>query len=472
MPTLDPITNATLDAIALENDEFAGDAILRRVFNFLGQFVPFPDEASQLAVALWIMHAHLMERWELTPRLAFLSAEPASGKTRALEILELLVPSPVQAVNVSPAYLFRRVASEDGRPTILFDEIDSVFGPKAKENEELRALINAGHRKGAKAGRCVVRGNVVTTEDLPAYCAVAVAGLGWLPETILSRSVIVRMRRRHADERVEPYRRRQHQPRGEQIRRRIEAWARSQPETIWPEMPPEVQDRDADVWEALLAVADAVGGVWPEQARRAAVALVAASKEVEPSLGVRLLSDIRLIFEGDAMASKAILHRLRELEEAPWKDLKGKPLDERGLAYRLRQYLIKSKTIRVSDATPKGYVKADFLDAWRRYLQPPDKSATNATAMQFPADGIGDDVADVADVADAVALDRSEKLNGHNAVTDVADVADVAQLAGNGRRACAQCGADDDGKLLQFGSVYLHKECRRFWGGQRNAFPA
>jgi hypothetical protein len=179
MTPLDSKTNAELDAIALENDEPQGDAILRWVYNFLGQFVAFPDEHSHVAVALWVMHAHLMDRWESTARLAFLSAEPASGKTRALEILELLVPSPVQAVNVSPAYLFRRAASDDGLPTILFDEIDSVFGPKAKENEELRAFINAGHRKGAVAGRCVVRGNVVATEDLPAYCAVAVAGLGW-----------------------------------------------------------------------------------------------------------------------------------------------------------------------------------------------------------------------------------------------------------------------------------------------------
>jgi hypothetical protein len=73
--------------------------------------------------------------------------------------------------------------------------------------------------------------------------------------------------------------------------------------------------------------------------------------------------------------------------------------------------------------------------------------------MQFQAI----DVADVAGVADGVALDRSEKRNGHNAV------ADVAQLAGNGQSVCAQCGAYDDGKLLQFGHVYLHKECRRFW---------
>jgi len=135
---------------------------------------------------LWIAHTHAMEAWESTPRIAFLSPEPASGKTRALEVMEPLVPRPVEAVNVSPAYLFRKVASEDGRPTILFDEADTVFGPKAKENEEIRGLLNAGHRKGAVAGRCVVYGNQVKTEEIPAYCALALAGLGGLPDTIIT----------------------------------------------------------------------------------------------------------------------------------------------------------------------------------------------------------------------------------------------------------------------------------------------
>ena len=91
------------------------------------------------------------------------------------------MPRPVEAVNVTPAYLFRKVADEAGRPTILFDEIDTAFGPKAKDNEEIRGLLNAGHRKGAVAGRCVVKGKTVMTEEIPAYCAVALAGLGGLP---------------------------------------------------------------------------------------------------------------------------------------------------------------------------------------------------------------------------------------------------------------------------------------------------
>ena len=104
------------------------------------------------------------------------------------------MPRPVHAVNTTPAYLFRKVSDPDGLPTILYDEIDTVFGPKAKDNEDIRGMLNAGHRNGAVAGRCVVRGKIVETEELPAYCAVALAGLDDLPDTIMTRSVVVRMK--------------------------------------------------------------------------------------------------------------------------------------------------------------------------------------------------------------------------------------------------------------------------------------
>ena len=127
---------------------------------FLGRFVAYPNEHADVAHTLWIAHAHPMDAWESTPRIAFLSPEPGCGKTRALEVTELLVPRPVEAVNTTPAYLFRKVSDPAGLPTILYDEIDTLFGPKAKDNEEIRGMLNAGHRRGAMAGRCVIRGEL------------------------------------------------------------------------------------------------------------------------------------------------------------------------------------------------------------------------------------------------------------------------------------------------------------------------
>ena len=271
-----------------------GAELLADVHQFLGRFIAYPSAHAHTAHMLWIAHAHAMEAWDSTPRIAFLSPEPGSGKTRALEVSEILVPNPVEAVNVTPAYLFRKVGAEEGAPTILCDEIDTVFGPKAKDNEEIRGLLNAGHRRGAVAGRCVVRGKTVETEEIPAYCAVALAGLGWLPDTLLSRSTVIRMRRRAPTEKIEPYRRRDQIEQGHELQNRLAGWAAAKGKILYamrPAMPNGIGDRNADVWEALFAIADAAGGAWPKSARKAAVALIAAGREEEPSLGIRLLGD-------------------------------------------------------------------------------------------------------------------------------------------------------------------------------------
>jgi hypothetical protein len=323
-----------------------------------------------------------MDCWESTPRIAFLSPERGSGKTRALEVTEPLVPNPVHAVNVSPAYLFRKVSDEEhGLPTILYDEVDNLFDRKAQDTAEVRALLNAGHRKGAVAGRCINVGNVVKTEELPAYCAVAFAGLGNLPDTIASRCVIVDMQRRAPNEKVEPFRLRIHLPQGEDIFDALRGWCASISHKVAgaePVMPDSVTDRDADCWEPLLAIADAAGGEWPKRARAAAIHLLA--RDTVRTTGVQLLSDLRDIFFGtERLATATILNRLINLPESPWAEAnRGKPINEYGLSSRLRKYGIKPKVIRFGEETARGYAAADMRDAWTRYLPPP-QSVTSVT---------------------------------------------------------------------------------------------
>ena len=358
----------------------AGADVLDAIDVYLQRFVVYPTQHDRYAHVLWIVHTWLMDVWESTPRIAFLSPEPGSGKSRALEVTERLVPRPVHAVNTTPAYLFRKVSDPEGPPTILYDEIDTVFGPKAKDNEDIRGMLNAGHRKGATAGRCVVRGKIVETEELPAYCAVALAGLDDLPDTIMSRSVVVRMRRRAPGESVEPWRLRINGPDADKLHQRIKKWAVSVAGKLaggdfWPDMPDGIHDRDADVWEALLVVADLAGGRWPAQARAAAVALVNASKDKRPSIGVQLLADLRTVFDAIAdekLTSDQIVGALCDLEEAPWRNIRrGEPLDARGLAVRLGKYGIGSKPQRNGEGVFKGYNRAQFEDAWSRYLPAP-----------------------------------------------------------------------------------------------------
>ncbi|MEU6340681.1 DUF3631 domain-containing protein [Streptomyces sp. NPDC046977] len=363
-----------------------GAALLSEVEAFHRRFNVFPLEAAYVAVVLWDAHAHLLDCFDATPRLAFLSPEPASGKSRALEIVETLVPYPMVAVNASASALFRAVSGLSARPTILFDEIDTVFGPKAGENEQLRGFLNAGHRRSGVMYRCVGDGANQQVQEFPSFCAVAVAGLGSLPDTILTRSVIIRMRRRARNERVEPFRQRVHEGEGHALRDRLAAWAdsvRDRVEGAFPKMPEGVTDRPADVWEALLAVADAAGGDWPKRAREACVELVNAAKvDDKGSTGIRLLTDLRdQVFNGiDRLPTVAVLDRLHSLEEAPWADMAGKPLDARGLSRMLREYMtgdntpITARNIKAGGNVMKGYYATDLHDAWQRYCPPPSES--------------------------------------------------------------------------------------------------
>lgn len=364
-----------------------GAALLDGLARFLARFVAYPSEAARIAHALWIVHTHLMDCWESTPRIAFLSPEPGSGKSRCLEVTEPLVPRPVHAVNTTPAYLFRKVSDPDGTPTILYDEIDTVFGPRAKDNEDIRGMLNAGHRKGAMAGRCVVRGKTVETEELPAYCAVALAGLDDLPDTLMSRSVVVRMRRRAPTEQVEPWRLRVNGPDAAELAGRIADWAdeiRTDVDGAWPVMPEQVQDRDADVWEALLAVADAAGGNWPARARAAAVTLVTAVTG-SASIGVLLLGDLRRVFDGrEFVPTSELLASLLALEESPWNDLRGKSLDANSLARRLRKYEVKATQQRIEGKVTRGYLAADLADAWTRYLPEPQPDSDDDRTTPVP----------------------------------------------------------------------------------------
>jgi len=353
--------------------------VLDQVAALLRRHVAFPSTAARDAVALWAAHTHVYDRFDSTPRLCLVSAEKQSGKTRSLELLELLVPRAVHVANITVAALFRLVEAE--KPTFLLDEADRYFGRKsADQHEDLIALVNAGHRSGATVPRVVGDGASMSVRKFPVFAPAAIAGIGELPDTITDRSVFVRMRRRAPDEQVEPFRRRTHEPAGRLLHDHLAAWALADDRqealgAVIPDLPAGLVDRPADVWEPLIVIADAAGRDWPARARASAVALNQLRADHEPSFGVRLLDDLRAVFRtADKLPTAVLLERLNSIEEAPWADMgNGRGLDPRRLADHLREFGVASRDLRTATGTLKGYTHSDLDDAWRRYL-PPDTS--------------------------------------------------------------------------------------------------
>lgn len=380
-------------------------ALLGKVRAFFATYVVVPSPEFLDVIALWIAHSHAIAAAETTPRLVFKSPEKESGKSLSLEILDLLTPNPLSIINTTIAAIFRLLDQETS--TILFDEVDAVFGAKAAPGyEELRALLNAGYRRGATVARVTGEGKKMTVHRFPVFAATALAAIGDLPDTIESRAIVVPMRRRAPDEQIASFRRRKAQFAADDLRGWLHDWAEhhvDELEDADPAIPEGIADRAADIWEPLLAIADLAGGEWPQRARAAATLILQGRVADDLSLGVQLLADIKATMGiANRMSSAQMIAALNELDEAGWGGWHdGKGMTARDLARRLKPYGIRSKVIRLDDnSTPRGYLREDFTDAWVRYLRvldgPPVGSATSATS----ATRIRTHVADVADVAD------------------------------------------------------------------------
>jgi putative DNA primase/helicase len=387
-----------------------------------------PDGAA-VALALWILHTYCLNAAAITPRLAIISPTKRCGKTTVLKLLGTLACKPLAAASLTPAVLYRVV--EAFSPTILVDEADTFLA----EQDELRGILNAGHdRHSAVVPRCV--GDDFEPKVFRVFGAVAIAAIGKLPDTLMDRSVVIEMKRKAPSEKLQKLRRRQREALAA-LPRQCARWALDNAKALSdrePELPDDLDDRAADNWEPLLAIADQAGGPWPGRARATALLLSGgrADSAETGDAGVQLLADVRAVFVNngiDRSTTKALLAALADLEGRPWAEWnRGRPITPRQLGTLLGRFGIKPGTIRVGEATPKGYVLADLVDAFGRYL--PDGSATSATTSKLLDNQVEFD-------PPQAPLGEAHE-NGRNRL-DFADVADVAA-----RTPEREPGCDDD----------------------------
>jgi Protein of unknown function (DUF3631)/Toprim-like len=364
-----------------------GYEALAEVVSFLRRYVVLRPEQAD-AIALWVVHTHAFDAAEATPYLAITSAEKESGKTRLLETLELLVAKPWLTGRATPAVLTRKIDAEE--PTLLLDESDAAFGGEKEYAEVLRGILNTGYRRGGKTSVAVATGRDFSYRDLSTFSAKAIAGIGKLPDTVQSRSIPIRLKRKASEERVERFRRRQVEAGATPVRERVERFSSTELEALQqtePELPEELGDRAADVWEPLLAIADRAGGEWPRRARQAALALSAKQTSEDDSLGVRLLGDSRAVFlrrDAERIFTEELLEGLAQIDDAPWGDWYGKRISPRKVAQLLKPYGIRPKTIRIREATKSGYERGWFADAWSRYLPESDEAGGELQPVPSP----------------------------------------------------------------------------------------
>ncbi len=347
-----------------------GAAVLNEAAERIASYVALPEGAADL-LALWCTHSHCFQSFECSPRLNITSPERGCGKTTLRDVVALFVPRPLCLENLTSAGAIR--LAEQYAPVIMADEYDAWL----KDNEELRGLLNAGHRKGGVVVRC--QGDNNEPRLFRVYTPAVLCGIGTLPGTLHDRSIVIRLERAKPGELSARFDSRR-TGKEKELNRKLSRFCADNREllqTIDPQLPEGVFNRMADNWRPLFAIAEAAGGDWLKRCAEALGKLIIKSDETE-TRRVQLLADIRQGLKEtgvERIFSRDLIEYLEALTERPWGEVnRGKPINERWLARNLAAFGIHSKTLRIGAEQKKGYELADFGDAFARYLPTPGDS--------------------------------------------------------------------------------------------------
>jgi putative DNA primase/helicase len=338
-----------------------GAGVLDHVAEAFSHYVTLPDGAAD-ALALWSAHTHSFRAFQCSPRLNISSPEKSCGKTTCRDVVALFVPRPLLTENMTTAVLFPLADSQS--PTILADEYDAWL----RENEELRGLFNSGHRQGTMVFRCEGDNNEV--RGFAAYAPAVLCGIGALPATLHDRSIVIRLERAKRGELQARFDSRHTEAEQEHCRKLVRWCAdnRAQLEECDPPLPDGAFNRVADNWRPLFAIAEVAGGDWPQRCAHAFAKLTSNDADAD-SLRMMLLADIRQVFASERMFSKDLIDALAEMKERPWCEVNhGKPITPRWLARNLADFGIRSANISIDEKQAKGYERAQFDEAFSRYL--------------------------------------------------------------------------------------------------------
>ena len=362
-----------------------GAALLSDIASFIQRYVSIAPALAD-TVALWIVVTWIHDRLEISPFLNVTSATKRCGKSLLLELLGELVHHPLPVGGrVTSSALFRTI--EMHAPAMLLDEADTFFG----DDDELRGVVNGSQRRNsAYVMRCV--GDDHEPRRFVTWCPKAIAGIGGLPDTVLDRSIIVKLTRRPPGVSLAHWRDRDRTA-IESLRRQLARWCGDEAANIVAGLsgvtfPPGLHDRGRDAWEALLAIGDTAGSGWSGRGGRtwqACEHVTASTADEETGAREMLLADLRTIFEAEgwpeAIASSTTLDRLTELEGRPWSEWKrGKPLTARGLSNLLKPFGVQPRQRKHAGENLRSYLLADLAPSFEAYF-PDNPSVVSATPL-------------------------------------------------------------------------------------------
>lgn len=342
-----------------------GEALFVDVVELLNSYVSLTEGAA-VAIALWIFLTHTIEVARVAPILSIMSPVRQCGKTTLLGLLLRLTFRPMPSANLTAAVLFRTV--DKWSPTLLVDEADTFL----LNSVELNGVINSGHTRETAYVHRIGRAN--TAERYSTFCPKAIALIGKPSDTILARSIGVHQRRKLEDEVKKTLLPRENVEIAS-IRARIARWSRDnllRIENAQFVRPKLGNDRTADNWEPLLAIAQALGPNCFDAATEAATLLTYKHAQVSCT-SEDLLRDIKAVFEktkAKRLPTGLLIGELCADDESPWPEFrKGRPITPPELSKLLKAFEIQSMNLRFNDVVVKGYMQEQFEDSFSRYVR-------------------------------------------------------------------------------------------------------
>lgn len=372
----EPCKNTLFADIEPWDEAVNGSDLLNDVLAVLQTHV-IADVETLHAASLWVCMTWLTDYATVLPLAMITAPEKNCGKTTLLSAMSKMSFRPIQTSNTTPAATFRLI--EASQPTLFIDEADTFL----KYSEDMRGIINSGHtRDSAYVLRTV--GNDFEPKRFSTWCAKALCGIGNLPETIESRSIILKMRRKMAGEHAANLR--HSDPTAfDAIKRKLARWSADNAEKfskLHPVMEG-LNNRDADNFEPLMAIAMLAGGDWVSHITKAAKQLTKSDSD-NRSIGVELLDACRTAFETlkvDKISSVNLIREICKDDEAPFETYnRGKPITPRQVSRWLSQYRISPKAVRFSYGVAKGYDIKQFAEAFAVYLS--DTADSSLTELQ------------------------------------------------------------------------------------------
>jgi hypothetical protein len=348
------------------------DSLLLQIKRRLRRHIVFNDD-EQVIVTLWVLFSWVHQHGTHSPKLLITSPEADSGKTTLCILLSFMTRRALSCVEITEATLFRSI--EHWMPTLIVDEADTIL----INNEPLRAVINASWTRGAVVPRCI--GDEHIPHAFPIFCPQVIGMKGRrLPHTTLTRCITIELKRKLRDDRV-VYFNALDDAELAMLRQQALRWSLDHGDDLKntkPEMSERFYNRLGDNYRMLFAIADLAGGEWPERARGAAERLSGVIDVT--SRNMRLLAAVKEAFGTlDAISSADLVGGLTADETAEWADWKNdKPISQVQLAKALDSFHIGPKQVRIDGRQIRGYERAQFEDAWKRYLAPEPENFASA----------------------------------------------------------------------------------------------